>query len=54
MILKLAKLAVAGDIKAVFALVNLLECFPVNEEHSRDAEMRANAEKTRQQLQGAT
>jgi hypothetical protein len=50
MILNLAKLAVRGDSKAVFALVKLLDWFPVNREHSRDAEMKANAEKTRQKL----
>lgn len=51
MILNLAKLAASGDSRAVFALVKLLDWFPVNNEELHHSEMNADAERATQKIQ---
>lgn len=51
MILNLAKLAARGDTKAIFALIKLLDWFPVNNDDLRDAEINADAERAMQKIQ---
>jgi hypothetical protein len=42
---------VRGDIKAILALIKLLDWFPVNNEDLRGSEMKENADKVRHKIE---
>src|ERR1700712_2837643 len=50
-LINLAKSGVRGDIKAILALIKLLDWFPVSNEDLREGEMNQNADKVRHKIE---